>query len=83
MEGTKKVEEIAVGYGKLIEVSIDFLIISATVFWVVKFMNSLREQRTTCLDFFEKQERHFLQKRKLLLIYYTRLVKSFWWSLVF
>ena len=40
-DGVTKVEEIAIGYGKLIEVSVDFLIISLTVFVVVKFMNKL------------------------------------------
>ena len=40
--GVIKSEEIAIGYGKLIEASIDFLIISMTVFIVVKFMNKLR-----------------------------------------
>lgn len=42
--GTAKVEEIAIGYGKLVEATVDFLIISATVFMVVKFMNSLRKK---------------------------------------
>lgn len=49
-EGANKVEEIAIGYGKLIEVSIDFLIISATVFLVVKFMNSLRDKAEDTKD---------------------------------
>lgn len=43
-EGTAKVEEIAVGYGQLIEAGIDFLIISLTVFMVVKLMNRLRKK---------------------------------------
>lgn len=42
--GTDKVDEIAIGYGKLIEASVDFFIISLTVFIVVKFMNSLRKK---------------------------------------
>ena len=37
-----EISEVAVGYGKLIEVSLDFLIIGFTVFLVVKFMNSLK-----------------------------------------
>lgn len=49
-EGENKVSEIAIGYGKLIEVSIDFLIISATVFLVVKFMNSLRDKAEDTKD---------------------------------
>jgi large conductance mechanosensitive channel len=42
--GTVQFEEIAIGYGKLIQVSIDFIIIGVTVFAVVKFMNSLRKK---------------------------------------
>ncbi|MFI8379695.1 large conductance mechanosensitive channel protein MscL [Leeuwenhoekiella sp. NPDC079379] len=38
----KLVEEVAIGYGDLITVMIDFLIISIVVFLVVKVMNSLR-----------------------------------------
>jgi large conductance mechanosensitive channel len=37
-------EEIAIGYGKLIEAGVDFLIIGFTVFLVVKLMNSLRKK---------------------------------------
>jgi large conductance mechanosensitive channel len=40
--GAVQLEEIAIGYGKLIEAGVDFLIIGLTVFIVVKFMNSLR-----------------------------------------
>lgn len=42
--GTTKSEEIAIGYGRLLEVSIDFLIIGITVFLVVKFMNIIRKK---------------------------------------
>lgn len=42
--GIVKPEEIAIGYGKLFEACIDFLIISFTVFLIVKFMNSLRNK---------------------------------------
>lgn len=41
---TQVVEEIYVGYGALIEVFIDFLIIGFTVFLVVKFMNRFRKK---------------------------------------
>ena len=34
--------EVAIGYGALLEVFVDFLIIGITVFVVVKFMNRLR-----------------------------------------
>ncbi|MFC4636101.1 large conductance mechanosensitive channel protein MscL [Dokdonia ponticola] len=37
-------QEIAVKYGKLLEVSVDFLIIGFTVFVVVKFMNKLKNK---------------------------------------
>lgn len=36
--------EIAIGYGKFIEASLDFLIIGITVFIVVKLMNGLRKK---------------------------------------
>ena len=39
-----KLEEIALGYGKLFEAGIDFLIIGFTVFLVVKFMNIIRKK---------------------------------------
>lgn len=42
--GITKPEEIAIGYGKLIEAGVDFLIIGFTVFLVVKFMNSLKKK---------------------------------------
>ena len=38
------VDEIAIGYGKLFEASIDFLIIAFTVFMVVKVMNSMKKK---------------------------------------
>lgn len=42
--GVVKPEEIAIAYGKLFEVLVDFLIIGFTVFLVVKFMNSMRKK---------------------------------------
>ena len=36
------IEEVAIGYGELIEVLIDFAIISLTIFVVIKFMNRFR-----------------------------------------
>lgn len=44
IDGTEAVEEVAIGYGVLIEVLIDFLIIGFTVFLVVKFMNRFKKQ---------------------------------------
>jgi large conductance mechanosensitive channel len=43
-DGTEAVEEVAIGYGMLIEVFIDFLIIGLTVFLVIKFMNRFRRK---------------------------------------
>lgn len=43
-DGVANPEQIAIGYGKLIEASFDFVIIGFTVFLVVKFMNALRKQ---------------------------------------
>ncbi|SDL16408.1 large conductance mechanosensitive channel [Salinimicrobium catena] len=44
LDGSPAVEEVAVGYGMLIEVLIDFLVIGFTVFLVVKFMNRFRRK---------------------------------------
>jgi large conductance mechanosensitive channel len=41
---TTTVEEIAIGYGKLIEAGVDFVIIGFTVFIVVKLMNNLKKK---------------------------------------
>ena len=43
-DGVVQIQEVAIGYGKLLEATIDFLIIGITVFIVVKFMNSLRKK---------------------------------------
>ena len=43
-DGTEAVEEIALGYGLLIEVFIDFLVIGLVVFIVIKFMNRFRQK---------------------------------------
>lgn len=42
--GTITTSEVAVEYGKLAEVFLDFLIIGFTVFIIVKFMNRLRNK---------------------------------------
>lgn len=49
-ENTEALEEIAVGYGLLIEVFIDFLIIGFVVFLVVKFMNRFRKKAEDTKD---------------------------------
>jgi large conductance mechanosensitive channel len=41
-QGSEGVEEIAIGYGELLEVSVDFLIIALTIFVVIKGMNKLK-----------------------------------------
>lgn len=43
-DGRVAVEEIAVGYGMLIQVLIDFLIIGFTVFIIVRLMNRFRRK---------------------------------------
>ena len=43
-DGVAKPEEIAIGYGKLVEAGVDFLIIGMTVFLVVKLMNSMKRK---------------------------------------
>ncbi|MCA0932516.1 large conductance mechanosensitive channel protein MscL [Lutimonas saemankumensis] len=40
-DGTVAKEEVAIGYGALIEAAVDFFIIGFTIFVVVKFMNRL------------------------------------------
>lgn len=43
-DGAEAVEEVSIGYGLLIEVFIDFIIIGFTVFLVVKLMNRFRKK---------------------------------------
>ena len=38
------IEEVAIGYGALIEAMVDFMIIGFTVFMVVRFMNRFRKK---------------------------------------
>lgn len=42
--GENKLDQIAIGYGKLMETSVDFIIIGFTVFIVVKLMNAMRNK---------------------------------------
>jgi len=42
--GTEGMEEVAIGYGALIEAFIDFLIIGFTIFMVVRLMNRFRKK---------------------------------------
>lgn len=48
--GTVTTSEVAIAYGALIEVFLDFLIIGFTVFIVVKFMNKLRAKAQDTKD---------------------------------
>lgn len=48
--GALKQPEIAIGYGKLIEVSIDFVIIGFTTFLIVKGMNTLKRKADDTAD---------------------------------
>ena len=48
--GTITTSEVAVAYGKLSEVFLDFLIIGFTVFIIVKFMNKLRNKAQDTKD---------------------------------
>jgi large conductance mechanosensitive channel len=43
-DGVTMPEEIAIGYGKLIESGLDFLIIGFTVFIIIKLMNTVRKK---------------------------------------
>jgi large conductance mechanosensitive channel len=44
IDGAAKLEEIAIGYGKLMEAGVDFIIIALTVFLVVKAMNAMQKK---------------------------------------
>ena len=43
-DAAEGVEEVAIGYGELLEVLIDFLVITLTIFMVVKLMNQFRRK---------------------------------------
>lgn len=43
-DGDGGTQEIAVGYGALVEALLDFLIVGLTIFFVVKLMNSFRRK---------------------------------------
>ncbi len=50
VDGVAKPEEVAIGYGQLIQVSVDFFIVSLTIFLVVKFMNRLKNRADDVQD---------------------------------
>lgn len=43
-EASEKTEEVAIGYGEMIEASIDFTIIAFTIFVVIKFINRFKNK---------------------------------------
>jgi large conductance mechanosensitive channel len=43
-EATDTAEEVAIGYGELVEVLIDFTIIALTIFIVIKFINRFKNK---------------------------------------
>ncbi|MDX1463532.1 MAG: large conductance mechanosensitive channel protein MscL [Marinirhabdus sp.] len=43
-EAVGEASEVAIGYGELIEVLIDFLVIALTIFVVIKFMNRFKKK---------------------------------------
>ncbi|MFD1064336.1 large conductance mechanosensitive channel protein MscL [Winogradskyella litorisediminis] len=50
VDGNISVAEVAIAYGRLFEVFLDFLIIGFTVFLVVKFMNRLKDRAQDTKD---------------------------------
>lgn len=42
--GNVAIEEVAIGYGKLIETSIDFFVVAFTIFLVVKVINQYKDK---------------------------------------
>ena len=43
-EASEGIEEVAIGYGELIEVFVDFFIIAFTIFVVIKFINRFKSK---------------------------------------
>ncbi len=43
-EASENAEQVAIGYGELIEVLIDFVIVAFTIFMVIKFMNRFKSK---------------------------------------
>ena len=50
VDGTLLRQEVAIGYGALLEAFLDFLIIGFTIFVVVKFMNQLKKKAQDTKD---------------------------------
>jgi large conductance mechanosensitive channel len=43
-DASEGVEEVAIGYGALLEVLVDFVIIAFTIFMVIKFINRFKQK---------------------------------------
>lgn len=75
-ESTDTAEEVAIGYGEMIEVLIDFFIIALTIFMVVKGMNRFKKKAEDPKDkevvtpkeieLLSKIEEHMAEQSKLL-----------------
>ena len=78
VSGTVTTSEVAIAYGKLSEVFLDFLIIGFTVFIVVKFMNKLRNkaQDTKDVTVVTPKDIQLLSDLKELMEEQNKLLKS-------
>lgn len=76
--GTVKIAEVAIAYGQLLEVLLDFIIIGFTVFIVVKFMNQLRNKAHDTEDktVVTPKDIQLLSELKELMEEQNRLLKS-------
>ncbi len=76
--GTVTISEVAVEYGKLFEVFLDFLIIGFTIFIVVKAMNKLRNKAQDTKDetVATPKDIELLSDLKVLMEEQNRLLKS-------
>ncbi len=76
--GTVTISEVAVEYGKLFEVFLDFIIIGFTIFIVVKAMNKLRNKAQDTKDetVVTPKDIQLLSDLKVLMEEQNRLLKS-------
>jgi large conductance mechanosensitive channel len=76
--GTVTISEVAVEYGKLFEVFLDFIIIGFTIFIVVKAMNKLRNKAQDTKDetVATPKDIELLSDLKVLMEEQNRLLKS-------
>jgi len=78
IDGRLPLEDIAIGYGKMLEVSIDFLIIGMVVFTVIKAMNILRRKKDKDCEHEEKTPKNIklMEKTVELLEEQNRLLQE-------